>query len=364
MKTDTIQPGLNRMLAILSERDHLPFRKASLDRSSGYDFHVLPGPPDVHVSVTCEPPQANDIADLALRGGDAQWVPRPSRDGSTWRLKRPVGQTDVRAMFSGREVPRRRAPRDDLDAGQRFHARGQAMTRLSIGVSKYLEGEESLATGRIVDIDQGLTQAVRVPVGHGRFIEVDVEPGRYLVQVDMPFGRPLSRSINVAAGEPIRRVELEGPHSDHEWLSWSNFSTGAGALGSTPRRLDFSPALEAQRVADHQIELWVGSHRVPIGSGSSQMTLDGVDFDVKIDLDWPNLVARIFTLSNAPDMGQVPRTFVVARTGAERKFMTVPVPWINYQAQGDPRRAVDVLISETLFDPDADRDVPPPHGWP
>lgn len=234
------------------------------------------------------------------------------------------------------------------------------MTTLSIGVSKYLEGEESLATGRIVDIDQGLTQAVRVPVGRGRFIQVDVEPGRYLVQVDMPFGMPLSRSINVAAGEPMRRVELEGPHSDHEWLSWSNFSTGAGALGSTPRRLDFSPALEAERVANHQIELWVGLHRVPIGSGSRQMTLDGVDFDVKIDSDWPNLVARIFTLSNAPDMGQVPRTFVVARTGAERKFMTVPVPWINYQAQGDPRRAVDVLISETLFDPDAERDVPPP----
>lgn len=105
VKTDTLQPGLNRMLAILSERDRLPFRKASLDRSSGYEFHVLPGPPDVHVSVTCEPPEANDVADLALRGGDAQWVPRPSRDGSTWRLKRPVGQTDVRATFSGREYP-------------------------------------------------------------------------------------------------------------------------------------------------------------------------------------------------------------------------------------------------------------------
>ena len=105
VKTDTIQPGLNRMLAILSERDRLPFRKASLDRSSGYEFHVLPGPPDVHVSVTCEPPAANDVADLALRGGDAQWVPRPARDGSTWRLKQPVGQTDVRATFSGREYP-------------------------------------------------------------------------------------------------------------------------------------------------------------------------------------------------------------------------------------------------------------------
>ena len=59
-------------------------------------------------------------------------------------------------------------------------------------------------------------------------------------------------------------------------------------------------------------------------------------------------------------MGHVPRTFVVALTRAERTFMTVPVPSIDDQAPGDPRRAVDVLISETLFDPEADPDVPPP----
>ena len=115
------------------------------------------------------------------------------------------------------------------------------MTKLAIGVSKYLEGEESLATGRIVDIDHGTKQPVRVPVGAGRFVEVEVKAGDCIVQVDMPSGMPLSRSLRVREGEPTRRIALEGPHSDHEWLSWSNFSTGAGAQGSTPRRLDFSP---------------------------------------------------------------------------------------------------------------------------
>src|SRR5437867_4142450 len=96
------------------------------------------------------------------------------------------------------------------------------MTTLAIGVDKYLEGETSFALGRVVRIDGDEVMETRVPVGMNQLVTVDVPPGRYVVQVAMPSGSVLSRSIMI--GERREEIRFQPQHSAHEWLSWSHFA--------------------------------------------------------------------------------------------------------------------------------------------
>ncbi len=52
--------------------------------------------------------------------------------------------------------------------------------------------------------------------------QVDLNDGRYLVEVVLPSGDDVSKQIELSNDEE-RQLELEAPHSPHEWLSWQVF---------------------------------------------------------------------------------------------------------------------------------------------
>lgn len=112
------------------------------------------------------------------------------------------------------------------------------MTILRIRVDKYLAGR-NLRLGAVADIvplaaettKQKPVRGVVVPVGNESTTrDVEVAPGRYLLQATLPSGELLKRYVDVTAGTPSIDVVLESEDSPHEWLGVQHL------LGSVPSR--------------------------------------------------------------------------------------------------------------------------------
>lgn len=96
--TDYMLGALNQTIRRLAPKDSLPAQPASLDRASGYVFHVLPGEPGVPVSVGCDPDAANASADFRIVGKKGHHV-RPQRQSTVWEVRCRPGEYDVAASF-------------------------------------------------------------------------------------------------------------------------------------------------------------------------------------------------------------------------------------------------------------------------
>jgi hypothetical protein len=79
-------------------------------------------------------------------------------------------------------------------------------------------------------LEQERYRNLMIPVVDGAFaqefdfLDVSVEAGRYLVQVNLPSGDLLSQEVAVAADAKSTTVRFSDHTSAHEWLSWQNFA--------------------------------------------------------------------------------------------------------------------------------------------
>jgi hypothetical protein len=99
---------------------------------------------------------------------------------------------------------------------------------LRIGVAQSFSGEAKPRhgyVGRIFDITPGRPRAARaarrdviIPVGD-QTLDVDVAPGRYVVEALLPSGEVLEDEVEVARGQ-VKPVEFAERASPHEWLGW------------------------------------------------------------------------------------------------------------------------------------------------
>lgn len=219
------------------------------------------------------------------------------------------------------------------------------MTKLAIGVEKYLEGEVSFALGRIVRVDGNEVVEMDVPVGTNRLVTLDLLPGHYIVQVTMPTGAVLSRAI--ALGETDGEVRFRSQHSAHEWLSWSNFTSGTGAEGSILPRTNFGPGEDlASVVRQREIELVSDGERVPINLGFTSAQVNKIPLNIKTESDPPYVVVTLTTplIYSQP----WPRLFLRANSSAGRMSMSAPIPWPTPDGKSC---AVDFLLKDrSLFD--------------
>lgn len=113
------------------------------------------------------------------------------------------------------------------------------MTTLRIRVNKFLGGR-SLRLGAVTDIIPVAAETtprgrpirgVVVPVSDvGETRNVDVPPGRYLLQATLPSGELLRHYVDATAGLSSLDVVLESEDSPHEWLGLQHL------LGSVPSR--------------------------------------------------------------------------------------------------------------------------------
>jgi len=106
------------------------------------------------------------------------------------------------------------------------------MAKLRIKLEKWLEGGESQVVGSVHPVPdpktgmpaerrRGSLRDLIIPATMAeRFLSVDVEPGRYLVEVMLPSGEIVSQPVTVGPGGET--VKLRGDDSPHEWMSWQH----------------------------------------------------------------------------------------------------------------------------------------------
>lgn len=64
-----------------------------------------------------------------------------------------------------------------------------------------------------------------VPLGFGdECLEVDLDPGRYLIDVRLPSGRVLSDEVNLDPTKETTELTLNAGDSPHEWLGWQQLA--------------------------------------------------------------------------------------------------------------------------------------------
>ena len=68
-----------------------------------------------------------------------------------------------------------------------------------------------------------------IPAGdqYDRYATIDLTPGRYVVEVDLPSGRNISSDVEITQDEP-EPLELEPGPSPHEWMSWQHLVGNVG----------------------------------------------------------------------------------------------------------------------------------------
>jgi hypothetical protein len=118
VSTDTVVFALRQLLALYEEADGAGNpelaaarqQRATVDRYSGFVFHELSQEPKVVLSIGCEPPHANAVADLALRTPPGGWQGRGARTADKWRVRCDPGIYDVRAEFSAGEFRNKTRP--------------------------------------------------------------------------------------------------------------------------------------------------------------------------------------------------------------------------------------------------------------
>ena len=73
------------------------------------------------------------------------------------------------------------------------------------------ESGEAITTGRRIELT--------IPANRGNtFRQVNVEPGRWLVEATLPSGEVISEEVAVGSGEDLPVTVQSAEHSPHEWL--------------------------------------------------------------------------------------------------------------------------------------------------
>jgi hypothetical protein len=98
VRTDTMLSALNETLRWQGPQYGLPSQPVCLDHASGFNLHWLPEPPAVHVSVKCDPDEANAAAILSVIGPNGRHI-RELPDLQPWSLRCRPGAYDVGATF-------------------------------------------------------------------------------------------------------------------------------------------------------------------------------------------------------------------------------------------------------------------------
>ena len=108
--------------------------------------------------------------------------------------------------------------------------------KLQLRLTQYLQGpsapQGAVATVYPLEPDAAASrrQTVTIPAGWGSPRMVEVDAGRYLVEVLLPSGETVAKEVEVGEGGE-ESVDLEGKASEHEWLSWQRMvgNVGLGA---------------------------------------------------------------------------------------------------------------------------------------
>jgi hypothetical protein len=115
-------------------------------------------------------------------------------------------------------------------------SRGDAMTRLRLRVDAYLEkpgDEEFKAVANIRPLPdkdgnwkEGRQTLYNIPIPIGirprtrmDFKEIELNPGRYLVEAVLPSGEKLQDEVDLQEKPPVVELHLQGERTPHEWLS-------------------------------------------------------------------------------------------------------------------------------------------------
>ncbi len=113
------------------------------------------------------------------------------------------------------------------------------MNTLRLRFDKYLDERHEPIQGLVVNVSEApererLTQETPEQVSRMRnrvasvgresldHLDVNVQPGRYLVQVLFPGGRVMNREVKVEAEPQLQEITLELGQSPHEYLGWQH----------------------------------------------------------------------------------------------------------------------------------------------
>jgi hypothetical protein len=264
------------------------------------------------------------------------------------------------------------------------------MPQITVGLSKWLEGQEILPSivTKIRALDRGRAgpgpRTLIIPAGPHASVAVDLAEGRYLFEASLPNGDVATTSVTVKAANNDP-VVLRASDSAHEWLSWQDLAGHAPArrgAGRTPAAavienvevsrgrsdLDFAheatgpTAIDIVRDAGElgglltrMPSVWKGEPFQAVALAPASALLNPPNFD-------PALGVTSYLFAQGP-WEEGARYYAVVRTppAGPPLLAVLPIPWFQADATGGA--TVDLLVDASDIPQRRDWDLSRPE-WP
>ncbi|UCE27238.1 MAG: hypothetical protein JSW52_00340 [Candidatus Coatesbacteria bacterium] len=256
--------------------------------------------------------------------------------------------------------------------------------------------EKPVATKTAEEINDLVIPAGWASNAEGAFTEIDLDPGRYIIEAILPSGELVREELYIEeSAEPVIIV-LRSEESPHEWLGWQRF------VGSVPRAGDaYERRLKtfAQKAAiEVKAEVVSTAMVPPAGQGALDFeepdALSSRGFFFALpglkEVDFVTPLEDLFRITSATpppnvtdplisyawdeiyevyyiDTGFLPglaagpddwRCFVFIRgEGITPQYGVLPVPWPQVDHSGEA--TVEVLVSRATVDPTVSRGIDP-----
>jgi hypothetical protein len=250
--------------------------------------------------------------------------------------------------------------------------------KLEVRLSQYLLGP-SAAQGAVATVypleerTASSRQSVIIGAGGGEASTVEVDAGRYLVEVLLPSGETISDEVAVEEGG-LATVDLQGKASPHEWLSWQRLvgNVGRGSTYIDPGEAGgpVPVAPDTPVAAGAPVARWIAEPAAPMrGDGPSgdawtlvagtfdatkrtvhrRLTPNGAEQLAVGDADEQHQLYRLGGDGAAqssqplPARGDpLPRRYLLVEAKRWTELLCVPVPWINQMT--NEQSVVEALV--------------------
>lgn len=252
------------------------------------------------------------------------------------------------------------------------------MSVLRLRIASRIDREGSFAVGELLDRDARTVRQLTIPVGgRGWPLELELEPGPYLVRAVLPSGRRIAEQVQVAEGNKPTIADLDAGGEGDGSLEF-------GPLAASSRRLmrlidafhppPARPGVEELRDGgvrqsvrlgryvfkrvDLELELVVvdvagrASSSYPLNASGGKDIVERAPLRCEVHTYHAGLVHAVRFASEVHDVSRWPRVFLSARRGRFRQFVAVPTPWYSreprydeHEVAGHSQCIIDVMIA-------------------
>lgn len=222
--------------------------------------------------------------------------------------------------------------------------------QLRLRFAKYLDGTLATVPATLrVQTPAGIwKRSIMIPAGPDqREFAIEVPAGSFSVHITSPAGAIITEDGEVTDGED-KAVTIQGPHSQHEWLSWSSFALDSefvhpaactltrrsrGATRGMESAVQSRPTLRDAMGAKGHIRFW---HRAP------NLTWQSTEVDVVPPMMSDN---KNIVVLHLPQRAHTPGAHLLAEVAgdatARSEFCIVPWGWSTAQHGTD---GVDIVV--------------------